>query len=90
MTAKVGIREGVVSAALFTAILFALVSVDPRVRDHVAGLFGSSASVGPLSARFNELFAALWSAIRYQSMENAPLLVFATVGAVLTVFMVRN
>ena len=90
MTAKVGIREGVVSAALFTAILFALVSVDPRVRDHVAGLFGSSASVGPLSARFNELFGALWSAIRYQSMENAPLLVFATVGAVLTVFMVRN
>ncbi|HVD91773.1 MAG TPA: hypothetical protein VNC21_05805 [Vicinamibacterales bacterium] len=85
-----GIREGVVSAALFTAILFALVSVDPRVRDHVAGLFGSSASVGPLSARFSELFGALWSAIRYQSMENAPLLVFATVGAVLTVFMVRN
>jgi hypothetical protein len=90
MTAKVGIREGVVSAALFTAILFALVSVDPRVRDHVAGLFGSSASMGPLSARFSELFGALWSAIRYQSMENAPLLVFATVGAVLTVFMVRN
>ena len=90
MTAKVGIREGVVSAALFTAILFALVSVDPRVRDHVAGLFGSSASVGPLSARFSELAGALWSAARYQSIENAPLLVFATVGAVLTVFMLRS
>jgi len=29
-------------------------------------------------------------AARSQSMDNAPLLVFATVGAVLTVFMLRS
>jgi hypothetical protein len=90
MTAKMGIREGAASAVVFSVLLFALVSVDPRVRDHVSDFVGSSASVAPLSARFSELAGALWSAARYQSIENAPLLVFATVGAVLTVFMLRS
>jgi hypothetical protein len=89
MTAKIGMREGAVSAVVFTTLLFALVSIDPRVRDHVSGFFGG-ASVAPWSARVGELADALWSAARYQSIENAPLLVFATVGAVLTVFMLRS
>ena len=90
MTAKMGIREGAVSAAVFSAVLFALVSVDPRVRDHVSDFVGNTASMAPLSARASELTNALWSAVRTQSIENAPLLVFATVGAVLTVFMLRS
>jgi hypothetical protein len=90
MTLKLGLREGAVSAAVFGAILFALISVDPRVRDHLSDLVGSGTSVAPLSARASELGGSLWSAARYQSMENAPLLVFATVGAVLTVFMLRS
>ena len=35
MTAKMGIREGAVSAVVFGGVMFALVSVDPRVRDQV-------------------------------------------------------
>jgi hypothetical protein len=91
MTAKMGMREGAVSAAVFSAVLFALVSVDPRVHDHVSDLVGTgNGSMAPLSARVSELSGALLSAVRYQSMDNAPLLVFATVGAVLTVFMLRS
>jgi hypothetical protein len=90
MTLKLGLREGAVSAAVFGAVLFALISVDPRVHDHVSDFVGSGTSVAPLGARVSEMGAALWSAARYQSMENAPLLVFATVGAVLTVFMLRS
>jgi hypothetical protein len=90
MTFKLGMREGAISAAVFGGVMFALVSVDARVRDHVSELVGNSASVAPLSSRFAELLDALWSAARYQSIENAPLLVFATVGAVLTVFMLRS
>lgn len=91
MTLKLGLREGAVSAAVFGTVLFALVSVDPRVRDHVADFFrGSQGSAAPWGARASELGGALWSAARYQSMENAPLLVFATVGAVLTVFMLKS
>ncbi|HEX9368340.1 MAG TPA: hypothetical protein VF921_17045 [Vicinamibacterales bacterium] len=91
MTIRLGVREGAVSAAVFGGVLFALVSVDPRVHDHVADLFGGSGvSVGPLGGRLSELGSALWMAARSQSMDNAPLLVFATVGAVLTVFMLRS
>ena len=89
MTLKLGMREGAVSAAVFGAVLFALVSVDPRVHDHVVDLLGSG-SPAPLATRAAELGGALWSAARYQSIENAPLLVFATVGAVLTVFMLKS
>ena len=35
MSAKVGIREGAVSAFVFGAVLFALVSFDPRVKAQV-------------------------------------------------------
>lgn len=92
MTIKLGLREGAVSAAVFGGVLFALVSVDPRVRDHMGDLFssGGGVSVAPWTGRLMELGDALWSAARHQSMDNAPLLVFATVGAVLTVFMLRS
>jgi hypothetical protein len=91
MTTKLGVREGAVSAAVFGAVLFALISVDPRVREHVSDLFNSSgASVGPWGSRLGELGDALWTAARHQSIDNAPMLVFATVGAVLTVFMLRS
>ena len=89
MTLKLSMREGVVSAAVFAAVLFALISVDPRVRDHISDLFGRG-SVAPLSARAGDLGSALWSAARHQSIEHAPLLVFATVGTVLMVFMLRS
>jgi len=62
---KNGIRRAPPSAVVFSVVLFALVR-RPRVRDHVSGLVGSSASVAPLGARFSELAGALWSAARYQ------------------------
>src|SRR5258707_4760799 len=91
MTIRLGVREGAVSAAVFGGVLFALVSVDPRVHDHVADLFGGSGvSVGPLGGRLSELGSALWMAAPSPSMDNAPLLVFATVGPGLTVFMLGS
>ena len=90
MTFKLRTRESALSAAVFGGVLFALVSVDPRVRDHASDLLGGAASAGPLTTRAAEFGDAIWSAARYQSMENAPLLVFATVGTVLTVFMLKS
>lgn len=83
-------RQGAVSAAIFAGIMFALVSVDARVRDHVSELVGNSASMAPFSSRLADLGDALWTAAKYQSIENAPMVVFATVGIVLTVFMVKS
>ena len=90
MTVTLGLRQGALSAAVFGAVMFVLVSVDPRVREHVSDLVGGSTSVGPLGARISELGGVLWSAARHQSVDNAPLAVFATVGIVLTIFMLRS
>jgi hypothetical protein len=83
-------RDGAVSAAVFGGIMFALVSVDARVREQVSDMVSSGANVGPWSSRLTELGDALWSAARHQSLENAPLVVFATVGIVLFLFMLRS
>jgi hypothetical protein len=88
MTIKLGVREGALSAVVFSAVMFALLSVDPRVRDHMADLFRGGA--GPWTSRLGELGDALWTAARSQSIDNAPMLVFAAVGAVLTVFLLRS
>ena len=89
MTAKMGFREGAVSAIVFSAILFALVSFDPRVKAQVSdSLRTSSASSWSRSA--GEIGGTLWRAARDKSMDGAPVLIFATVGAVLTVFMLRT
>lgn len=90
MTLKVGIRDGAISAAVFGVVMFGLVSTDPRVRDHVSDLFGGSAAVSPWGDRVSDLGSALLMAAREQSIDNAPLLVFATVGAVLTLFMLKS
>jgi hypothetical protein len=90
MTLKRGLRDGVISAAVFGGVLFALVSADPRVRDHVSELFSGAANISPWGDRLGDLGSALWMAARHQSIDNAPMLVFATVGAVLTLFMLKS
>ena len=84
------IRQALASAAVFVAILAALVSVDDRVQERFSELFSGGGSLSPGGDRLGDFAGALTSALRNQSIENAPLLVFAAVGAVLFVFMVRT
>jgi hypothetical protein len=88
MAIKLGVREGALSAVVFSGVMFALLSVDPRVRDHLSDLFGGGAS--PWTSRLGSLGDALWTAARSQSIDNAPMVVFAAVGVVLTLFMLRS
>ena len=86
-----GLRQTVLSGLVFCGILAALVSVDPRVRDRMTELVGGGGDpLASWSSRATQLVDALGTALRHQSIENAPLLVFATVGAVLFLFMVRT
>jgi hypothetical protein len=85
---KLGVRESVVSCAVFVGVLVALSMVDPLVRDRLAEVFRGG--VAPWSDRVGDLGGALWSAARYHSIDSAPMLVFAAVGAVLTLFMLRT
>lgn len=87
---KLGIREAIVSPAVFGVILLLLVSVDDRVRERFGSLLSGGDGLAPWGDRLADLGDALLSAVRSQSIENAPLLVFATVGVVLVLFMVRS
>ncbi len=87
---KIGIRQSALSLTVFVVVLAGLVSVDERVRERFTELINGNDSLTPWGDRLGDLGGALMSAIRTQSIENAPLLIFATVGAVLFLFMVRT
>lgn len=87
---KRAIRQSVVSAAVFAVVMLGIVSVDPTVRERFTDLVYGTASASSLSFRASSLVDAVGTAVRYQGIENAPLLVFATAGAVLFVFMVKT
>jgi hypothetical protein len=84
------LRQGLVSAAVFVAILAALVSVDDRVQDRFTEVFAGGDGLSPWGDRIGDLGGALMTALRNQSIENAPLLVFAAGGLVLFLFMVKS
>jgi hypothetical protein len=89
MSAKLGFREGAISAIVFGIVLFGLVSLDPRVHDRMTGLLAGG-TVTPFGDRFTDLVSALWDVARTQSLDSAPVLVFVAVGALLTLFMVKS
>lgn len=87
---KLGVREAIVSPAVFAGVLLMLVSVDERVRERFGSVVSSGDGLAPWGERLADLGDAVMSAVRYQSIENAPLVIFATVGAVLVLFMFRS
>ena len=87
---KERIRQSALSLAVFVIVLAGLVSVDERVRERFTNLVASGEDLSPWGDRLADLGSALVSAARHQSIEHAPLLIFATVGGVLFVFMLRT
>jgi hypothetical protein len=87
---KLGVREAIVSPAIFVGVLLMLASVDERVRERFGYVVSSGDGLAPWGDRLADLGAALMSAVRYQSIENAPLVIFASVGVVLVFFMFRS
>jgi hypothetical protein len=89
MQIKLSLRQVVMSSLVFGGVLLALTVVDARVRERVGDVVAGRD--GTLwGDRIGDLGEALATAIRHQSIENAPLLIFAAVGAVLFLFMVRT
>jgi hypothetical protein len=89
MQIKLSLRQWTLSTLVFGGVLFALASVDARVRERVSDVVTGGDGLTPWGDRVSDLGSALMSAVRHQSIENAPLLVFAAVGAVLFVFMLK-
>ena len=89
MQIKPSFRQWILSAAVFGGILFALASVDARVRDKVGDVW-RGADAMTVADRLTDVGSAVTTAIRHQSIDNAPLLLFGVVGAVLFLFMIRT
>jgi len=86
---KLGVRESALSVAVFAVVVFGLTMFDPRVRDTLSDVFASG-SVSPFGERMTDVGAALWTSARYQTLDNSPVVVFATVGTVLALLMMRS
>ena len=89
MKVRFGFRQALVSSGVFALIVLALVTVDASVRDRFTELV-SAGGVSSWTDRASVLGDAVLTAARHQSIENAPLVVFATAGALLVLFMVRT
>jgi len=83
-------RQLLLSLTAFAIVVGGLAYVDPRVRDQFAQLLTGGDGISSWDNRLADLGSTLISALRYQSLENGPLLIFAVVGAVLFLFMVRT
>ncbi|HXW08599.1 MAG TPA: hypothetical protein VD833_25435 [Vicinamibacterales bacterium] len=81
------IRQWLISLTVFVIVMGGLATADDRVRESLAGLVGGGT---PLHHRAVEVGSALYSALRHQSIENAPMVIFAALGFVLFLFMVRS
>jgi hypothetical protein len=83
-------RQWMLSVGVFVLIIGALISVDERVRDQFTNLIYGGNGISTWDTRAIELGHAVVTAVRYQSIDNSPLMVFAVVGAVLFFFMLKT
>ncbi len=91
-----GIRRpvfgGLTAAGSVGALIAGLAVIDPRVRDEIASLFsqGSSGELVETGTRVKEIVSVLLLAVRDQSIEHAPLVIFTLAALVLVTFMLRT
>ena len=83
-------RQMMLSLMAFAIVVGGLVYVDPRVSSRFTQLAAGDGGVSSWGDRLLGIGGLMLSTIRHQSIENAPLMVFAVVGAVLFLFMVRT
>lgn len=85
-------RDVAGTAAGFLVVLVTLVALDHRVGERFSQAFSGDpgAQVSSWADRFGALGEALLVALKDQSIDHAPWLVFTAVGVLLVLFMVRT
>jgi hypothetical protein len=83
--------DAMISLCAVLLLLMMLVTIDPRVREQLSGVWGASASpVATVSSQVREITSVVLSAARDHSLDNAPLMIFALAATVLVLFMLRT
>jgi hypothetical protein len=85
--------EALMSVGALLALILTLAAFDVRVRDEISmrlGAGGPSAQVADASATVRNLAGVVFDAMRDQSIEHAPLVIFVLAATVLVMFMLRT
>lgn len=84
---------GVTAAAGVCALVTGLALIDERVRDQIVRIMRGKAPTDELVSageRATDLMTMVMQAVRDQSIEHAPLVVFSVAALVLVLFMTRT
>ena len=84
---------GFTATAGVTAVIVGLAAMDDRVRDQLAHLFSGREASGEIvtaGAYLQTFVTVVIQAVRDQSIEHAPLVIFALAALVLVLFMLRT
>lgn len=81
--------QAIASLTVFVLLLVFLASVDQRVKEKFSELTTGNNSVSSWTVRAAELGDTVATAVQHQSRENSAMVLFATVGGVLFLFMVK-
>jgi hypothetical protein len=84
--------DAMISLCALLLLLIMLVSIDPRVKEQMSGLWGGSgpSAVTSVRTQVNKASTVVLSAARDHSIDNAPLMIFALAATVLVLFMLRT
>lgn len=85
--------DAMISLGALAVLLLALVALDDRVRDQLSLRMHGHAASGDLvdaGVHVRDFAAVLLDVVRDQSLDHAPLLIFALAATVLVLFMLRT
>lgn len=85
--------SGLATAGGLCALVVGLAAIDDRVRDQVARAFtsgGPTEEFASVGSRIQEMAMIAAQAVRDQSIEHAPMVIFALAAMVLVLFMTRT
>jgi hypothetical protein len=85
------LNDAVISASALLILLIALVAIDDRVREQIAGRVhaGPTAQLNAVGSIARDVVQIVAVAAREQSIEHAPLMILVVAATVLVLFMLR-
>jgi hypothetical protein len=83
-------KQAAVSLSMFGVVMGALAYFDERVRELFLEYSVGANGVSTWGERLADASHAVTYAVKHQSIENSPLMLFTIVGVVLFLFMVRT
>jgi hypothetical protein len=84
---------GLTTVGGLLALAIGLAAIDDRVRDQFARVFttrGPTAEITTAGSRLNDIALIAAQAVRDQSIDHAPLVIFALAAAILVLLMTRT